>query len=83
MTATVTSFPFCKVAGRGLALLPSLTSLFIYSSCEGVPLSGSLELRAPHPLCYVSFFFSCLLIIQLGFFFFFPWKGVSLSRGLC
>jgi hypothetical protein len=83
MTATVTSFPHSKVAGCVLPLLPSLASLFIYSLCEGVPLFHSMELRVTRPLCYTSFFFlSCLFIIQFGFFFF-PWAGVNLSRGLC
>jgi hypothetical protein len=53
---------------RVLPLLPSLTCLFIYSLREGVPLPLSPELRVPHSLCYVSFFSSCLFIIQ----FFFP-----------
>jgi hypothetical protein len=77
MTATVTSFPLSKVAGRVLPLLPSLSGLFIYSSCEWVPLPHSLELRAPHPLCYVSsfFFFRCLFIIQIVSFSFFPGWG--------
>jgi hypothetical protein len=41
------------------------------------------ELREPCPLCYISFFFSCLFMIQFGFFSFFSWLGVSLSRWLC
>jgi hypothetical protein len=69
MKATITSFPCSKVAGQGPPLLPSLASLFIHSSCEGVPLPYSLELRVPHPFCYVSFFFSCLFIIQFFFLF--------------
>jgi hypothetical protein len=38
-----------------------------------------------HPALFATclFFFSCLFIIQFGFFPFFPWAGVSLSRGLC
>jgi hypothetical protein len=40
--------------------------------------SGSPTLFA---MC-LFFFFSCLFIIQFVFFFF-PWVGVSLSRGLC
>jgi hypothetical protein len=44
-----------------------------------IPLPPSSELRVPHPLCHVSLLF-LLLITQ---FVFFPWVGVSLSRGLC
>jgi hypothetical protein len=33
-------------------------------------------LRAPHPLCYMSFF-----LVAYSVFFFFPWVGVSLSKG--
>jgi hypothetical protein len=72
MTATVTSFPYSKVAGWGPPLLPSLASFFIYSSHKGVPFPHSPELRAPCPLCYVSFFSSCLLF---SFFSFFPGQG--------
>jgi hypothetical protein len=54
----------------------------LFSLCEGLPLPHSPELREPHPLCCMSFFFSaaCLLF---SFFPFFPWVGVILSRGLC
>jgi hypothetical protein len=72
--ATVTSFPSSNVAGWGPPLLPSLASLFIYSLCEGVPLPFSLELRAPHPLCYMSFFFQLLVYYSI-FFPFFPGQG--------
>jgi hypothetical protein len=51
MTATVTNFAHSKVVGWGPPLLPSLASLFIYSSCEGGPLSHSPELMEPCPLC--------------------------------
>jgi hypothetical protein len=77
----IRSFPRSKVAGQRPPLLPSLAGLLIYNLCEGVPLPHSLELREPCPLCYVSFFFSCLFIIQFAFFIF-PWEGVSLSRVL-
>jgi hypothetical protein len=65
-----------KVAVRGPPLLPCPAGLFIYSSRREGP-SPPSALRVPRPLCYVSF----LLFIQ--FFFFFPWVGISLSRGLC
>jgi hypothetical protein len=58
-------------------LRPGLTCLFTVP--EGTPLPPSSELRAPHPLCYISLLF-LLLITQ---FLFFPCVGVGLSRGLC
>jgi hypothetical protein len=75
-TATFTSFP-TPVAGHVPPLLPSPAGLFIYSSVRDSPPPSSV-LRVPCPLCYV--FLLLLLIVQ---FFFFPWVGVSLSRGLC
>jgi hypothetical protein len=65
------------IVGHVLPLLPSPAGLFIYSSVRDSH-PPPLVLRAPHPLCYMSFLL--LLIIQ---FFFFPWVGVGLSRGLC
>jgi hypothetical protein len=68
-------FPTSKVAGWVLPLLPSPAGLFIYCSCEGVPLPNSPELRAPYPLCYV-FFFQLLVYYSVWFFFlFFPGQG--------
>jgi hypothetical protein len=58
---------------------PVFSGWFIYSSSGECP-PQSPELRVCRPLCYLSFFFQ-LLIIQV-FFLFFPWVGVSLSRGL-
>jgi hypothetical protein len=55
-----------------------LPCLFIYSSMRDSPPPFS-ALRVPHPLCYVSF----LLLLLITQFLFFPWVGVSLSRGLC
>jgi hypothetical protein len=76
-TATFTSFPtpVCWV-GAGT---PAFSGLFIYSSIRDCPPHPS-ALRTPCPLCYVSFLL-LLFIIQFGFFLFFPWVGVSLSRG--
>jgi hypothetical protein len=89
MTATVTSFPHSKVAGRGLPLLPCLASLFIYSSCEPVSLPQSLELRAPCTLCYMSFFFQlfvyysvCLVYFPPGRRSVFPEDYADLSQGV-
>jgi hypothetical protein len=64
------------IAGHVPTLLPSPARLVYLQFCEGFP-SPSLVLRAPHPLCYVCCY--CLLLS----FSFFPWVGVSLSRGLC
>jgi hypothetical protein len=46
--------------------------------CEGFPLPPSSVLRAPRPLCYVSFL---LLLLIIQFFFFFPWVGFSCPGG--
>jgi hypothetical protein len=56
-------------AGQVLLLLPSLASLFIYSSMRDCPSPASLALRAPCPLYYISFLL-LLLIIQFGFLLF-------------
>jgi hypothetical protein len=45
---------------------------------EGFP-SPPLELRVPHPLCYVSLLF----LLLITHFLFFPRWGGGLSRGLC
>jgi hypothetical protein len=73
-TATFTSFPApgCWVC----AAAPAFSSWLVGKDCP----SPSSALRVPHPLCYVSFSCFCLLF---NFFFFFPWVGVGLSRGLC
>jgi hypothetical protein len=62
-----------------LLLLPSLAGMFFYSSVSDSPLllfgtQGAL----PSLLCV---FFVVLVVYSV--FFFFPWVGVSLSRGLC
>jgi hypothetical protein len=63
----------------GVCLAPAVSGrLFYLRFWEGFP-SPTLALRVPRPLCYVSLLF-LLLITQ---FLFFPWLGVSLSRGLC
>jgi hypothetical protein len=73
----VTSLPHSKVAGLGLPLLSSFAGLFIYSLREGVLLPHSLELRAPHPLCFVSFFFQLLI-----YYSFCPGLYADLSQGV-
>jgi hypothetical protein len=72
-TATVTSFPCSKVAGRGPPLLPSLPGLFICSSREGVPLPSLWSSGCP------TLFVMCLvfqLLVYYSVFFLF-----SLGRG--
>jgi hypothetical protein len=79
-TATVTRFPLPKQTGGGSLYSPSLVTLFIYSSvsyCPSPPF-GAQGSKAV--------FASCLFVVvvySVLFFLFFPWVGVSLSRGLC
>jgi hypothetical protein len=73
------AFPSPSTLGKVAPHPLSPSGLFICSG--GMPLPHSPELRAPSPLCYVSFlFFSCLLIIQVFCLFvclftFFPGRG--------
>jgi hypothetical protein len=53
------------ILGEVVPLLPSPACLFIYSSPDGLP----PPLSALFAICL--FFFSCLFIIQFGFFLFF------------
>jgi hypothetical protein len=50
--------------------------LFIYNSVRDSPPSSSV-LRAPHPLCYMSF----LLLLLITQFLFFPWVGGRSVQG--
>jgi hypothetical protein len=77
------AFPSPSTLGEVVPLPPSLAGLFIYSLHEGVPLPHSQELRAPCPLCYMSFFFSAACLLFSLVFSLFSLGGVSLSRGLC
>jgi hypothetical protein len=62
------------------AAAPAFSHRLVYLQFEwGVLLPHSSGLRVPRPLCLMSFFFQLLVY----FFLFFPWVGVSLSRGLC
>jgi hypothetical protein len=57
---------------------------FVWGSAPP-PLSGA-QGTTPSLLVSFFFFFSCVFLIQFlgfGFFPFFPWAGVSLSRELC
>jgi hypothetical protein len=67
MTAAVISFPLSRVAGwcRHSCLL-WLACLFTVHLSDCPP--PSLGLRVPCPLCYMSFFFQLLIIIQFVFF---------------
>jgi hypothetical protein len=62
-------------------LLPSLAGLFIYSSPEIFPLPHSPGLRAPCPLCYVSFFSAACLLLFVFFSLFFPPEWGSVCPG--
>jgi hypothetical protein len=65
------------------AATPAFSGLFIHSFPEGVPLSHSPELRAPCPLCYMSFFFFFqLLTIQVGLFLFSLGGGESVQGAM-
>jgi hypothetical protein len=78
-TPAFTSFPASGC--WACAATPAFSGRLVYLQLrEGLPLHPSLALRAPHPLCYMSFL---LLLLINQFFFFFPWVGVGLSRGLC
>jgi hypothetical protein len=57
-----------QIAGWVPLVLPSLPSLFIYSLPEVLPLTHSLELGVPSPLCYMSFFFQLLVYYSVCFF---------------
>jgi hypothetical protein len=75
--ATVTSLPLSKHS-RGGGTTPAFPCQLGYLQFrERLPLPQSPELRAPHPLCYVSFFFSTACLLFSLFFFSF----YSLDRG--
>jgi hypothetical protein len=76
LTATFTSFPTpgCYACATASAFSGQLV-------VRDFPSPHPSVLRAPHPLCYVSFLL--LLLILFSFFPLFPWVGVGLSRGLC
>jgi hypothetical protein len=72
-TTTFMSFPApdCWVCAAAPAFPAGLLG--------GISPPPASTLRAPCPLCYVSF----LLLLLIIRFLFFPWVGVSLTRGLC
>jgi hypothetical protein len=49
--------------------------------CEGVPLSHSLDLKAPWPLCYIFFSLFQLLVYYSDFFSFFSLDGGQSVQG--
>jgi hypothetical protein len=69
------------IAGWVLPLLPSPTSLFIYSSMRDCP-SPPLQCSGC-PALFATCLFCCYCLLFRVFFPFFPWMGVGLSRGLC
>jgi hypothetical protein len=65
----------------GGAATPAFSGRLVYLQfCEGFPLLSSWHSGCP--ALFAMSFLLLLLIIQV-FFSFFPWVGVSLSRGLC
>jgi hypothetical protein len=82
--ATATSFPLSKFAGQVPPLLPSLASLYIYSSSGECPSPTLWSSGIPTlfvTCLFFSFFSAACLLFSLFFLLFFPWVGVSLSRG--
>jgi hypothetical protein len=76
--ATVTSLPFCKHTGGG-GTTPAFSGQRVYLQFhEGLPLTPSSVLRAPCPLCYMSFCCCCLLF---SFFLFFSLGGGQSVQG--
>jgi hypothetical protein len=65
------------VAGWVPLLLPSLVGLVIHSSVGDCPSPPSV-VRAPHPLCYMSFL---LLLLIIQFYSFFPGWGSVCTGG--
>jgi hypothetical protein len=65
-TATFTSFP-APGCGRVPPLLPSLASLFTYSSMRDCP-SPLLSAQGTCPLCYMSFLFPAVCLLFSLFF---------------
>jgi hypothetical protein len=52
------------------AATPAFSDRLVYLQfCEGLPLPPSLVLRAPHPLCYMSFCCCCYSVCFLSLFF--------------
>jgi hypothetical protein len=79
MTAAVASFPLSKVAGWVPQLLPSLSTLFIYSSPEGLPLPHSPELGRSTLFAMCLFFFQ--LLVYYSVWFLFPLGGGRSVQG--
>jgi hypothetical protein len=74
------AFPAPRLLGGGRhSCLLCLGCLSVVHVRECLSLLSGAQGAPPSLLCVL--FFNCLFIIQ--FFFFFPWAGVSLSRGLC
>jgi hypothetical protein len=78
-TGTVTSFFHSKVARQVPPLLPSPPGLFITVRVRECP-SPTLG-RSGHPALFTMslFFFSCLFVVQLMFFFFSLCRGWSVQ----
>jgi hypothetical protein len=70
------------VAGQVLPLLPSLASLFIYSSMRDCHSPLFFGTQGPPPTLLLVFFIVVVYYL-VCFFLCFPWVGVVLCRGLC
>jgi hypothetical protein len=78
-TATFTSFP--TPGCWACATAPAFSSQLLYLEFwEGFPLPPLW--RSGHPALFATCLFCCYCLL-FRVFFFFPWVGVSLSRGLC
>jgi hypothetical protein len=81
--AVMGSLPLSKHTGGG-GTTPTISCQLVYLQFEwGVPFPYCLELRAPHPLCYVSFFFfAACLLFSLFFSLFSLSGGQSVQRAM-
>jgi hypothetical protein len=71
---------FLLLVAEGVLLLLPSPALFIYSSLRDFP-SPALWCSG-HPALFATCLFCCYCLL-FNCFSFFPWVGVSLSRGLC
>jgi hypothetical protein len=82
MSATVANLAHPKLTGGGVAK-PTFSSRLVYLQFVQMPAPPSPELRAPCPVCYLSFSILCLLFSFFLFLFLLCGAEVSLTRGLC
>jgi hypothetical protein len=76
--------PFCFLQYTALPSFCNCSLFFIYSlhgECL-FPTLWSSGCPTPFAMC-LFFFFQLLVYYSVWYFLYFPWGGVSLSRGLC